>query len=353
MIPVAEGRAMGSAQLVKADTGLVRAIGFTADGTYYHSKASALEDVYIATLDVATGGVQGEPVLASSNFRGGNTLPEWSPDGKQLAYFSRRGLWHRGAASGVIIIRSLDDGHEREEPLDVDFLGDTRLRWSPDARFLLFGGRREKRQGLYQMDLQTGKISAVGGSAIGRGRWHAAWAPDGQEIFYIRDEHGESCEIRLRDLETGREKVLYQPDVPVHLSNLALSPDGQTLAFGSDETRHVFSRTLMVMPAAGGKPQTVLDLDPRSHGRYLYSLAWTRDERHLLFSRHVARPEVPSELWSVPLAGGKAHKIGIPVWGRGGLSTHPDGRRVAFTYRGGEVSLWAMQNFLPEARAAK
>ena len=344
---------MGSAQLVKADTGLVRAIGFTADGTYYHSKASALEDVYIGTLDAATGGVQGEPVLASSNFRGANTLPEWSPDGKQLAYFSPRGLWHRGGASGVITIRSLDDGHERESPLDVDFLADTRLRWSPGARFLLFGGRREKRQGLYQMDLQTGKISAVGGSAIGRGRWHAAWAPDGQGIFYIRDEHGESCEIRLRDLETGGEKVFYKPDVPVHLSNLALSPDGQTLAFGSDETAHVGSRTLMVMPAAGGKPRTVLDLDPRSQGRYLYSLAWTRDGRHLLFGRRVARPEVPSELWSVPLAGGKARKIGLPVWGRGGVSTHPDGRRVAFTYRGGEVSLWSMENFLPELRAAK
>ena len=104
----------------------------------------------------------------------------------------------------------------------------------------------------------------------------------------------------------------------------------------------------MVIPVSGGKPRTVLDLDPESQGRYFYSLAWTRDGRHLLFSRHVAAPEVPSELWKVPLAGGAAEKIGLPVWGRGSLSTHPDGRRVAFSYRGGEVSLWAMRNFLPD-----
>ena len=357
MIPVAEGRAVGPAQLVKADTGFVRAIGFTADGAYYHSKATVLEDVYIATLDPVTGSVQGEPVLASSSFRGANTLPEWSPDGKQLAYFSRRGLWHRGAISGVIVVRSIEDGNERELPLDVDVLTDTRLRWSPDARLLLFGGRRERQQGLYQMDLRTGEISAVVVSTIRRERWHGAWALDGKTIFYIRDEQGESCEIRVRELEGGQEKVLYKPTSSAHLSNLVLSPDGQKLAFGSAEVEHedprFASRTLMVMPVTGGKPRTVLDLDPESQGRYFYSLAWTRDGRHLLFSRHVAAPEVPSELWRLPLAGGEAQKIGLPVWGRGSLSTHPDGRRVAFTYRGGEVSLWVMENFLPEMRAAK
>ena len=353
MIPVAEGRAVGPAQLVKADTGFVRAIGFTADGAYYHSKATVLQDVYIATLDPATGSVQGEPVLASSSFRGANTLPEWSPDGKQLAYFSRRGLWHRGAISGVIIVRSIEDGNERELPLDVDVLTDTRLRWSPDARLLLFGGRRERQQGLYQMDLRTGEISAVVVSTIRRERWHGAWALDGKTIFYIRDEQGESCEIRVRELETGQEKVLYKPTSSAHLSNLVFSPDGQTLAFGRDEVKHVGSRTLMVMPVSGGQPRTVLDLDPEALGRYFYSLAWTRDGQHLLFSRRVAAPEVPSELWRVPSAGGEARKIGLPVWGRGSLSTHPDGRRVAFTYTGGEVSLWEMENFFPELRAAK
>ena len=169
MIRVEEGETKGEARLVKADTGLVRPIGFTADGVYYHSKATVLEDVYIATLDPVTGSVQGEPVLASSSFRGANTLPEWSPDGKQLAYFSRRGLWHRGAISGVIIVRSVEDGNERELPLNVDFLADTRLRWSPDAKLLLFGGRRERQRGLYEMNVQTGEISAVVVSTIGRG----------------------------------------------------------------------------------------------------------------------------------------------------------------------------------------
>ena len=132
-----------------------------------------------------------------------------------------------------------------------------------------------------------------------------------------------------------------------------LSPDGQEFAFGRDEVEHVASRALMVMPVTGGEPRTILGLDPESQGRYFYSLAWARDGQHLIFGHRVAAPEVPSELWRVPLAGGKPKRIGVPVWGRGGLSTHPDGRRIAFTYRGGEVSLWVMENFLPKMSAAK
>ena len=356
MIPVAEGKAEGPPQLVKADSGLVRAIGFAADGAYYHSKATILEDVYITTLDPVSGEVQREPTLTSEGFRGANTLPEWSPDGKYLAYFSRRDLflsWYLGAGSGVIVIRSFEDGEERELPLSVSFLRDTRLRWSPDGRFVLFGGRDEKRQGLYQVDVRTGELSAVVVSTVKREKWHSAWGHDGKTIFYIRDEDGEGCEIRARELETGTEKVLYNPDPPSHLSNLVVSPDGERLAFGAGEVRgHIAWRTLMLMSATGGEPRTVLDLDPKSEGREAFSLDWTRDGNNLLFGRRVGAPSVPSELWRVPVAGGKPEKIGLPVWGRGGLRTHPDGKRLAFTFLGGKAELWVMENFLPEAQAS-
>ena len=356
MIPVAEGKAEGPPQLVKADSGLVRAIGFAADGAYYHSKATILEDVYITTLDPVSGEVQREPTLTSEGFRGANTLPEWSPDGKYLAYFSRRDLflsWYLGAGSGVIVIRSFEDGEERELPLSVSFLRDTRLKWSPDGRFLLFGGRDEKRQGLYQVDVRTGELSAVVVSTVKREKWHSAWGHDGKTIFYIRDEDGEGCEIRARELETGTEKVLYNPDPPSHLSNLVVSPDGERLAFGAGEVRgHIAWRTLMLMSATGGEPRTVLDLDPKSEGWEAFSLDWTRDGNNLLFGRVVGAPSVPSELWRVPVAGGKPEKIGLPVWGRGGLRTHPDGKRLAFTFLGGKAELWVMENFLPEAQAS-
>ena len=278
MIPVAEGKTEGSSQLVKADTGLVRAIGFAADGAYYHSKATTLQDVYITTLDPVSGEVQREPTLTSEGFRGANTLPEWSPDGKYLAYFSRRDpFWHLGAGSGVIVIRSFEDGEERELPLNVSFLSDTRLRWSPDGRFLLFGGCDEKRQGLYQVDVRTGELTAVVVSTVKPEQWHSAWGHEGKTIFYIRDEDGEGCEIRARELETGTEKVLYNPDPPSHLSNLVASPDGERLAFGAGEVRgHIAARTFMVMSATGGEPRTVLDLDPKSEGRYAFSLEWTQ-----------------------------------------------------------------------------
>jgi len=186
--------------------------------------------------------------------------------------------------------------------------------------------------------------------------WHAEWSLDGKAIFYVYDEDGESCEIRIRDMETGEETLLYRavwpdnidgPVVPVHLSNLALSPDGRWLAFGLADRpgRHFAARRVLVMPASGGAPRELLTLEGAT-----YSFAWTRDGNHLLFAKRVAEPTIPSELWRVSAEGGEPQSLGLVMWGRGGVRAHPDGRRITFSNTPDRKSeLWMMENFLPQA----
>ena len=109
----------------------------------------------------------------------------------------------------------------------------------------------------------------------------------------------------------------------------------------------------MIMPVDGGEAQTILELDQKSRSGRAYSIEWTRDGKHLLMGRRLGTPTIPSELWRVPVAGGEPENLGLPVWGRGGLSMHPDGKRLAYTYQGGTVELWALENFPPQVRAAK
>ena len=75
-------------------------------------------DVYIATLDPATGKVLTPPEKIPQRFEGMNASPDWSPDGKYLVYMSVRGLaTTESVSSYVLVIHSIETGEERELPM--------------------------------------------------------------------------------------------------------------------------------------------------------------------------------------------------------------------------------------------
>ncbi len=362
VLPVHDGRPQGPPEVVRRNIGDIAPIGFTRSGAYYYTERDTfMQDVYIASLDAETMQVVGSPILVSERFRGANTLPDWSPDGRYLAYLSRlaRPQTVDTVGSGIIVVRSLDTGEERDLFPQLNFLGDTRLRWAPDGRSLLISGEAvgghdgHRRRGVYEIDAQTGAVTPIVVStsntqpAWRENRWHAEWSLDGTAIFYVRD-NGQGCEIRFRDIKTGAEKVLYHPTSPTHLNNLALSPDGAWLAFG-DGPGHYAADAVMVVPVTGGTPREVLRMEPDVVGRETYSFAWTQDGQHLVFSKRVSEPGRPSELWLVSLEGGEPQPVGLPMWGRGGVRVHPDGRRITFTNltMPAATGLWVMENFLP------
>jgi len=366
LIPVAQGAAQGSPTLIKENVGNMYPLRLTTDGNYYYRIRTGRGGVSVATLDSATGQPLEAPALVSDRFRGGSMLPEWSPDGHHLAYLSRPGGPGSREPYEFITIRSLETGQERELTPELAFLQDTRLRWSPDGgSFLVSGEDNDGHRGLYQINAQTGDVTPI---VVTSGehppesranRWHAAWSLDGKAIFYVYDEDGNSCEIRIRDMETGEERLLYRPDSPVHLSNLELSPDGRRLAFGSGFDTpgpwyHFAAERVLVMPASGGVAREVLTLDQDTEGYETYSFTWTRDGSHLLFAKRVSQPTIPSELWRVSAEGGEPESLGLVMWGRGGVRAHPDGQRITFIgVPDRKQELWVMENFLPQPSRAR
>jgi Tol biopolymer transport system component len=81
-------------------------------------------------------------------------------------------------------------------------------------------------------------------------------------------------------------------------------------------------------------------------------LTWTPDGRYLLFARSASPTR--AELMRVPAEGGAPESTGLSGRGLSLLSVHPDGSRLAYTQgQYFQVDVWALENFLPAAGAAR
>jgi len=59
-----------------------------------------------------------------------------------------------------------------------------------------------------------------------------------------------------------------------------------------------------------------------------------------------------TELWLLPVDGGRARKPELSMDSLADLRMHPDGRHLAFTRSKGDAvgEVWIMENFLPAAK---
>jgi Tol biopolymer transport system component len=346
-IQVTDGKPKGTPELVKPDLGLhVWPMGFTQNGSYYYSVQTGMSDVYIAELDLATGKLLAPPRPATQRFVGSNGNPDWSSDGRQLLYLSKRGRGAWGARA--ICVRDSESGEVRELASKLDRV--VYARWSPDSRSLLAlaeypnGGF-----GPIRIDVQTGDFERVElKHPLG---WPGAWSRDGKVIFYYRWNNApKTASIVAHDLATGQEKELYSIAESSHYcSGVALSRDGQQFAFPVRETGSRLS-DLVVMPAAGGKAR---ELVRRAQMPFPASVAWTPDGQSVLFTKQPSPGDSKTELWLIPARGGEPRELDLTAENMGELSVHPDGRRIAYTAGQDKQEVWVMENFLPAAEGAK
>lgn len=350
-----DGKPRGSSELVKADVGLIdKGLGFTADGSYYYAVPAWKNDVYLATLDLATGRLQ-EPQKLVTHV-GWATSVEWSPNGQHLAYVYGHG--HQPDLF-VLAVRSVATGKERR--LRIHRL--TRFgyhgfqpHWSPDGRSLVAVGRNKDyigpgmdSQGLYRIDAQSGGVTPIMQTKSlcwpDCVEW-SVWSVGGK-VIYVR---WVPQSIVASDFVNNEEKEIYRvPEGAGGVSRLAVSPDGRRIAFVSQKE----SVGLKVVAAGGGEPRELLKVQKPE---VISALAWTPDSRHIIYAVSIAGEKQEFELRRVSAEGGKPEYIGLRMEGLlpYGLSVHPDGKRIAFTAGLPPRSeVWVLKDFLPPVRPSR
>lgn len=349
-IQVDEGHSRGTPELVKPDLGLdLSPMGFTRKGSYYYGVHTEMSDVYIAEVDLATGKLVSAPSVATQRFVGSNSKPDWSPDGRQLLFLSKRGPGYWGARA--FCVRSTESGEVRELASKLDRV--PLARWSPDARSLrVIANHPTDGIGHFRIDVQTGDFVAVPGLP-GQYGYLPAVSRDGKAIIYQGAiNEPKKYGILLRDLETGKNRELYCFADPAHFaSRLTLAPDGRQLAFVMAEDKESRSRVIKVMPAAGGEARDLLRAEQITFGEA--PIAWSPDGLSLLFLRRANPPDPKTELWLISVQGGEARRLELAAEGMSDLCIHPDGRHIAFTSVQDREEVWVLKNFLPAPQAAK
>lgn len=177
---------------------------------------------------------------------------------------------------------------------------------------------------------------------------------DGRIVYYLQINERPGVHptqsLMTHDLRTGQRKELFQVTTP-HLLVPALSRNGRWLALVTSEQ----NPALVVMPAAGGAPRELFRAEGGRGAVVANSLAWTHDDRFILFVRRAPDDRMRGQLWRIAAKGGTPERMSsLEMEGLSFPDVSPDGRRLTFstgrnTDRG---EVWAMQN-LPALAASR
>ena len=346
-------------------------LGWTERGFAY-SQFHGTDDIYTVPVDPATGELRGRPRLIPYRRTGHNIHPEWSPDGKYLAFVSSSTSRVDESERRVVLLPS-GGGQAREFSTPAHRLWT--LRWFGDNRGLGITGHdaRGERM-LFRLTLATGEWQTFPLPVTPRAlQWNGMyfdWNADGSRYFYAWQDAFSASELTIiaRDLQPDRERVIYRgkPSFGIdRFRGLRASPDRRSLSFTSIGGVHI-------MDLESGQARVLRDSgtgDPQSAYRPSEVPTWSTDGRALL----VNRTESPGtekqamDLRLIPTDGGEIRRIplgpelmrvlSVPA-GRGAprpsiehIAWSPDGTQLAFGVRATRVDTFMIDNPLALAGA--
>ena len=342
-VAVSERGAEGEPQELAPSSKGWEPLGITRAGALFYRQDASTLDVYTAVLDLGAGKTMTAPRRVTERFIGAYSGPNWSEDGRRLVFTSTR-----ERPGSALVVYDAPASQIREIQVDLQFAA--RPQWVEHGAAIMVMGRSQNGPtGLYRVDARTGQASLFRSGRDLETTFEGAWSRDGR-FHFNRFQDFRRGLFRL-DLSSGERRILYvpPPGIAMGLENLALSPDGRTLAFHIHNEAGGTS-SLMLVPTEGGAARPLFTVQAPRH--FLYgSFTWTPDSQSLLAasSRNVGNPkgeDQQSELWLSNLDGSPARKIDFPAMGVLCLRLNPDGKTIAFHSRKNKSEIWVLQKFL-------
>jgi len=346
LIDIADAQPRGEPILVRRNLGMVDPLGIDQEGRFFYRLNTQMVDIAVASVDLKTGTVVEAPKILPQALVGVSYDPQWSPDGKSLAFVVDSREAPGGKISQALMIRSLETGETRQVPTKITRF--SRPRWAPDSRSIFVVGNDGKTfLALYRIDISTGEAAFYVDSEPGANIKFMTPSSEGKFVYYTYFEFSKKrCSVRRIDLATKESRELFQTEAPPDIGELVISPNGKQLAFSIPEPG--WPNVIRIIDLPDGTPRDLVKMKERISGNYI----WAPDGKGIIAFKNVSKEkEQRCELWSFPAEGGEPRSLGLSVDAEARfLSLHPDGRRLAYSIRQPSAEIWVMENFLPAGK---
>jgi Tol biopolymer transport system component len=351
-VKVMDGRAQGLPERIAGKLGeSIQPVGVTRGGAFYYQRQLLENRIHLMSVVPISGAFKESRVLADTQ------SPDWSPDGRFLAYAQTH--------TGLVTIHTLATGATRTlwTGLPSAIMA---IKWYPDLSALAVQGLGPEGGmgsiGLRRVDLASGSLSDI---LLGR-NWaefgaNPTFSPDGNGLLYKAFDPARQATTLIRhNLATGGKEILVERKPPQFVSAFSVSPRTGQIAVALQE-----AKAPLATASAGDIVSSVSMLDPSTHDlRVIYqtakgsavpstlSLAWMPDGRSLLF---VVAPGasngLPMSLHRIPVSGGQPEKLfeaeGTIIMQ---VRVHPDGGQIAVDTRSFKFETLVAEHLLAPAK---
>ena len=327
-----EGDSLTEPVLVSVGLGPVGSVGIE-NGALYLNKVAWENDLYLVDYDPQRTTFSKPKRLGTGLDHG--SAPAWSPDGEQFVYA------RNGPGTVNLALQQFPGGDERQVALNLRRYHFVGPQWSSNGHSIVVGTRpNDSSAGLVSVDVATEAVTPlVQNRDEDAVEWASAeWAtasPKGITYYVWIPEESSKCRIVGRNSITGKETTVqafqYLKPGQLPIRDLAISPDGTQLAFLERVSAENRPFTLSVLKTSGGSPRR---LYREEQGQVLYRPAWTPNGDILFGLGTTTGPDSELQFWKLdPKTGARKQLMGDALMGRalGGLSVHPDGRKILFT----------------------